>query len=45
MCIIQLARAFERHWTECGGVCFLSKKQQRLIERITAQIIDYKNNR
>ncbi len=43
MCIIKLARLFERHWTECGVVCFLSIKIKniflnpinRLIERIT----------
>ncbi len=50
MCIIQLARLFERHWTECGVVCFLSKINNnnfllRLIERIPGQLIDYQNNR
>ncbi len=24
MCIIQLAHLFERHWTECGAVCFVN---------------------
>ncbi len=51
MYIIQLARLFERHWTECGVVCFLSIKYKnvmvliRLIESITGQLIDYQNNR
>ncbi len=52
MCIIQLARLFERHWTECGVVCFLGEKIEsffnpinRLIKRTTGQLIDYQNNR
>ncbi len=47
MCIFQLARLFERHWTECG-VVFLNKNKYnliRLIERITSQLSDYQNNR
>ncbi len=28
VCIIQLARLLERHWTECGVVCFCQLKKK-----------------